>query len=178
MAALRPVKIGRLQDAKRWVDEAQRRGVYVPPWAHMAATGRTMERYHLSGCSICREFRQSVRAARLADASAPAVEHLLQAKQRSLLDAIQAAPATKPFVFQANVIGPDEIARRFTYHKPSGMAQGMHSSLRMEAKDFASRVLSQLPAGREASLAFTAFEEATFWAHAAIARDQSLHEET
>ncbi len=33
-----------------------------------------------------------------------------------------------------------------------------------------------IPEGREKSLAMTAFEESTFWAHAAIARDPALHE--
>lgn len=67
-----------------------------------------------------------------------------------------------------------EIDRRFDYHAPSGQAQTMHQGLRVEAKVFAS-LLSALPEGREKSLAFTAFEEATFWAHAAIAREPGLH---
>lgn len=69
-----------------------------------------------------------------------------------------------------------EIQRRFDYHAPSGMAKGMHAHLRAENKMFAEEVLGALPESREKSLAFTAFEEATFWAHAAIARDPSLHE--
>lgn len=53
----------------------------------------------------------------------------------------------------------------------------MHANLREDAQYFAADALMNLPEGREKSLAFTAFEEATFWAHAAIARDPSLHAE-
>jgi hypothetical protein len=77
---------------------------------------------------------------------------------------------------KAKAIGPEEVNRRFDYHRPSGQAQSMHSSLRRSAKVFAEYLTDTLPEGREKSLAFTAFEEATFWAHAAIARDPSLHE--
>lgn len=69
-----------------------------------------------------------------------------------------------------------EIQRRFDYHAPSGEAKSLHAATRHAAKVFANNVLAQLPESREKSLAFTAFEEATFWAHAAIARDPSLHE--
>lgn len=69
-----------------------------------------------------------------------------------------------------------ERDRRFDYHRPSGIAQAMHQRLREEAKAFAEDVLADLPEGREKSLAFTAFEEATFWAHAAIAREPRLHD--
>lgn len=77
----------------------------------------------------------------------------------------------------AQDISDAELERRFTYHAPSGEAKEFHGALRAEAKAFARRLQQLLPAGREKSLAFTAFEEATFWAHAAIARDPSLHEE-
>ena len=69
-----------------------------------------------------------------------------------------------------------EVERRFTYHAPSGEAKDRHSVLRADAKRFARQLTALLPEGREKSLAFTAFEEATFWAHAAIAREPSLHE--
>lgn len=73
-------------------------------------------------------------------------------------------------------MAPQEVARRFDYHAPSGAARNMHDRLRLSAKAFASNILSGLPDGREKALACTAFEEATFWAHAAIAREPSLHE--
>jgi len=69
-----------------------------------------------------------------------------------------------------------EIERRFDYHAPAGPAQRLHTDLRIQSKLFAIHGLQQLPEGREKALAFTAFEEATFWAHAAIARDPSSHE--
>lgn len=68
-----------------------------------------------------------------------------------------------------------EVERRFDYHAPSGEAKDMHGALRADAKRFA-MTLTNLPESREKSLAFTAFEEATFWAHAAIARDPDLHD--
>lgn len=74
------------------------------------------------------------------------------------------------------VLDVAEIQRRFDYQAPSGLAREMHQRLREEAKQFAGTLLFGLPEGREKSLAFTAFEEATFWAHAAIAREPSLHE--
>lgn len=73
-------------------------------------------------------------------------------------------------------ISDEEIERRFTYHPPSGPAKGLHVVLRTETRTFARRLRHLLPAGREKSLAFTALEEASFWAHAAIARDPSLHD--
>lgn len=67
-----------------------------------------------------------------------------------------------------------EIDRRFDYHKPSGVAVEYHERLRVEAKRFA-LMLTNLPDGREKALAFTAFEEAIFWANASVAREPSLH---
>lgn len=75
------------------------------------------------------------------------------------------------------VIDISEVLRRFNYHAPSGRAKDMHAYLRGQAKGFAGTVLFTLPEGREKSLAYTAFEEAMFWAHAAIARDPNLHAE-
>lgn len=72
-------------------------------------------------------------------------------------------------------IMPADIEQRFTYHAPSGEAQDLHKHLRSEAKAMAYLLALILPAGREKSLAMTALEEASFWAHAAIARDPSLH---
>lgn len=51
----------------------------------------------------------------------------------------------------------------------------LHQRIREEAKAFAEGVFGDLPEGREKSLAFTAFEESTFWAHAAVARKPGLH---
>jgi hypothetical protein len=74
-------------------------------------------------------------------------------------------------------MSPEEVERRFEYHAPSGEAKVLHAGLRRSAKVFAQYLADILPDGREKALAFTAFEEATFWSHAAIAREPSLHEE-
>jgi hypothetical protein len=71
-----------------------------------------------------------------------------------------------------------DIERRFTYHFHPGAAMELHASLRRSVKVFAQYLADRLPEGREKALAMTAFEEATFWAHAAIAREPSLHEES
>jgi len=68
-------------------------------------------------------------------------------------------------------ITPADIERRFTYHRPEGSKVDEHNDIRADFKDFADDLREQLPEGREKSLAFTALEEASFWAHAAIARE-------
>ena len=68
-------------------------------------------------------------------------------------------------------LSPADIERRFTYHRPEGQKVDAHEDIRVDFKTFARVLNSKLPAGREASLAFTALEEASFWAHAAIARE-------
>ena len=64
-----------------------------------------------------------------------------------------------------------DITRRFTYHRPEGQKVTDHENVRIWFKAWAQSLNAKLPAGREASLAFTALEEASFWAHAAIARE-------
>jgi hypothetical protein len=64
-----------------------------------------------------------------------------------------------------------EIERRFTYHRPEGQKVADHDDIRQEFKRFAQDLAEGLPPGREKSLAFTALEESSFWAHAAIARN-------
>lgn len=69
-----------------------------------------------------------------------------------------------------DITGAD-IERRFTYHRPEGAKVAQHDDIRTQFKVWADMLNERLPAGREKSLAFTALEEASFWAHAAIARD-------
>lgn len=64
-----------------------------------------------------------------------------------------------------------EIERRFTYHRPEGQKINDHDDARLLFKEFAHRLREFLPPGREKSLVFTALEEASMWAHAAIARE-------
>ena len=65
----------------------------------------------------------------------------------------------------------DEIERRFTYHRPEGQKVEDHDDVRLAFKEWATALAETLPEGREKSLAFTALEESSFWAHAAIARE-------
>jgi hypothetical protein len=66
-----------------------------------------------------------------------------------------------------------DIVRRFTYHRPVGVKVLDHQDIREDYLDFGRRLAQALPEGREKSLAFTALEESSFWAHAAIAREGS-----
>lgn len=68
-------------------------------------------------------------------------------------------------------ITDEDIERRFTYHRPEGQKVTDHEDVRIRFKAWAQVLANGLPAGREKSLAFTALEEASFWAHAAIARE-------
>jgi hypothetical protein len=63
-----------------------------------------------------------------------------------------------------------EITKRFTYHRPEGEKVTEHEDVRRFYKEFATSLMD-LPEGREKSLAFTALEESSFWAHAAVARE-------
>lgn len=63
-----------------------------------------------------------------------------------------------------------DIERRFTHHVPDAERAATHGEVRAAFKQFAV-TLTNLPEGREKSLAFTALEESSFWAHAAVARE-------
>jgi hypothetical protein len=71
----------------------------------------------------------------------------------------------------ANYVSDEELVHRFTYHAPGPVARAAHEVVRAQFKDLALRLNEQLPEGRSKSCAFTALEEASFHAHAAIARD-------
>jgi len=75
-------------------------------------------------------------------------------------------------------VTPEELKRRFKYRAPDAATRDLHESVRANTIDFATYLERTLPGdSREKSLAFTAFEEAMFWAHAHIARNVSPPEE-
>jgi hypothetical protein len=67
------------------------------------------------------------------------------------------------------VIDSDEINNRFGYHPVNEKTIELHKEVRAEAIAFANILAEILPESREKSLAFTALQEATMWANAAIA---------
>lgn len=66
----------------------------------------------------------------------------------------------------------DEVAVRFTYHKPHGDQPRRYELLRSMAKALAELVYDSCPPSRERSIALTKLEEAVMWANAAIARNE------
>lgn len=70
-------------------------------------------------------------------------------------------------------IGMEEIQHRFGFHKgtiegPNATAP-KHHGLRLQFMEFASFLDEVLPEGRAKSVAFTELENASMWAHKAIA---------
>lgn len=71
-----------------------------------------------------------------------------------------------------------EIDRRFKHHPPRDERDiGKHQTIRAEFAFLAQVLSEELPpdsvTGRENALANTALEQASFWAHAALARARS-----
>ncbi len=65
-----------------------------------------------------------------------------------------------------------EIERRFVYIPPNEQTREIHNAVRGHVLTFAEELNTLLPGeSREKSLFFTALEEASFWAHAHIARN-------
>ena len=69
------------------------------------------------------------------------------------------------------MIPSEDIDRRFTYHAPDRIKVSRHEQIRDACKEMAYELNSQLPDGREKSLAITHLEEVMMWANAAIARE-------
>lgn len=94
-------------------------------------------------------------------------ENLGQKKE----EVLPAPPSPPPAPAMARTDLDDaEIERRFLYHAPNEITRDQHDEIRAETLKFAFYLASVLPSGRERSLAITALEEASFWSHAAIAR--------
>lgn len=70
-------------------------------------------------------------------------------------------------------LGPDEIEHRFGFHKATIEGENAtlpkHRDVRLLFREFAEQLDEILPAGRAKSVAFTELENASMWAHKAIA---------
>ena len=64
------------------------------------------------------------------------------------------------------------IERDFTYHAPKAGQPERYTQLRNKAKELALLIVDLTPQSREQSLALTQLEQATFYANAAIARNE------
>lgn len=62
-----------------------------------------------------------------------------------------------------------EHDKALSYHPLVGNRGEVHEQLRVSAKYFATTMDNLCPPSREASLAFTALQEALMWANAAVA---------
>jgi hypothetical protein len=65
-----------------------------------------------------------------------------------------------------------EVERRFVYHAPDEETRVIHDDIRARVLAFAAEMNEVLEPSRETSLFFTSLEEASFWAHAHIARNR------
>ena len=70
----------------------------------------------------------------------------------------------------------EELERRFTYHAPDDETKNVHGWLREMNRRYAEEIAAILGESREMSLFWTNFEQASFWAHAHIARSQADEE--
>lgn len=72
-------------------------------------------------------------------------------------------------------LSPDQIEDRFGFHKaaiegPNAKAE-KHAQLRVDFKAVASLLNDRMPEGRYKSLMMTSLEEASMWAHKALANE-------
>lgn len=65
-----------------------------------------------------------------------------------------------------------DLDKRFTGHPPKGDQANRYVDLREAAKDLALLIVQLTPQSREQALALTNLEQASFWANAAIARNE------
>lgn len=70
-------------------------------------------------------------------------------------------------------LGPEEIEHRFGFHKATVEGENAtlpkHRDTRLLFREFAERLDEILPGGRAKAVAFTELEDASMWAHKAIA---------
>lgn len=82
------------------------------------------------------------------------------------------------YVAFPGLLSPDDIEHRFGVHRATiegpEATNAVHAELRRNFKSFVTGLNSRMPKGREAALAFTALEEASMWAHKAIAAQDPI----
>jgi hypothetical protein len=66
----------------------------------------------------------------------------------------------------------EDLAKRFTYHKPKDDQPQRYEQIRDLARAFAASLATKCPQSRELSLALTKLEECMMWANASIARNE------
>ncbi len=71
-----------------------------------------------------------------------------------------------------------DLDNRFTYHAPHGNQIARYEMLRGAARNYAQIIVELTPQSREQAVALTNLEQATFWANAAIARNEKPIEST
>lgn len=75
-------------------------------------------------------------------------------------------------------LGAEEIEHRFGFHKATIEGENAtlpkHRDVRLKFREFAEFLDELLPAGRAKMVAFTELENASMWAHKAIAEDAPL----
>lgn len=78
-------------------------------------------------------------------------------------------------------LGAEEIEHRFGFHKATiegdNATLPKHREVRLRFRDFAEALDEILPAGRAKSVAFTELENASMWAHKAIAETAPVVQE-
>jgi hypothetical protein len=88
--------------------------------------------------------------------------------------------APNHFVEPGN-LGPEEIEHRFGFHKATIEGENatlpIHTELRLNFREFAEYLDQQIPNGRAKSTMFTNLENASMWAHKAVAETAPLVEE-
>jgi hypothetical protein len=70
-------------------------------------------------------------------------------------------------------VNSDEVNRIFDAHQPQSEEDILAHEETREAFKRIAKTMSNLPAGRERSIVMTKLEEASFFAHAAIARTRA-----
>jgi hypothetical protein len=71
---------------------------------------------------------------------------------------------------------PDDVRTRFEFHPATEDTRPLHESLRTSFVGLAAIVAELVPVGRHQSLAYTALQEALFWANAGVEVEAQLAE--